>query len=50
MQGRKPRPTKHDERVKLDATPEQFARSLFGGKPKPRKEWRYSRVPRQGQY
>ena len=40
---RKPRPSKHDDRVKIQATPEQVAKSLFSGKPKPRKEWRYLR-------
>ena len=38
---RKPRPSKHDDRVKIKATPEQVARSLFGGKPKSRGQWRY---------
>ena len=38
---RKPRPFKHDERVKIDATPEQVDRSLFSGKPKPRDQWRH---------
>ena len=38
---RKPRPTKHADRVKIAATPEQVARSLFSGKPKPRDQWRY---------
>ena len=29
MQRQKPRPTKHDDPVKIDATPEQVAKSLF---------------------
>ena len=38
---RNPRPTKHDDRVKVNATPEQVARSLFRGRPKPADRWRY---------
>lgn len=41
MPRRKPRPTKYDDRVKIDATPEQVAKSLFSGRPKPRRDWRY---------
>lgn len=36
---RKPRKSKHDEPIKIDASPEAVARSLFHGKPK--KEWRF---------
>ena len=36
---KRPRPSKHDEPIKIDASPEAVARSLFNGKPK--KEWRY---------
>ena len=39
MQRRKPRPSKYDERVKVDAIPEQVAKSLFSGRPKPRNQW-----------
>ena len=44
---RNPRPTKHDDRVKSQATPEEVAQSLFSGKPKPRKQWRYLQDTRQ---
>ena len=39
------RPTggKYDEKVHIDAVPEEVARSMFGGKPKPKGEWRYLR-------
>ena len=47
MARRKPRPTKHADRVKIDATPEQVAKSLFAGKPKPRQQWRYLRDNQQ---
>ena len=36
---KRPRPSKYDEPIKIDATPEAVARSLFNGKPK--KEWRF---------
>ena len=36
---RKPRKSKYDEPIKIDASPEAVARSLFHGKPK--KEWRF---------
>ena len=38
---RKWRATKHDRPIKIDATPQQVARSLFRGKPKPARRWRY---------
>ena len=38
---RKRRATKHDQPIKIDATPEQVARSLFRGRPKPADRWRY---------
>ena len=38
---RKRRATKHDQPIRIDATPQQVARSLFRGKPKPRGQWRY---------
>ena len=41
MARRKPRPDKHDVRLKIQATPEQVAQSLFRGKPKPPSRWRY---------
>ena len=41
------RATKHDQTIKIDATPEQVARSLFSGKPKPASRWRYLRDARQ---
>ena len=39
------RPTggKYEEAVHIDASPSDVARSMFGGKPKPKGEWRYSR-------
>lgn len=36
---REPRKSKYDEPIKIDASPEAVARSLFQGKPK--KEWRF---------
>lgn len=47
MTTRKPRPTKLDDPVKIDAAPEQVARSLFSGKPKPRHQWHYLQESRQ---
>ena len=40
------RATKHDRPIKIDATPEQVARSLFTGKPKPADRWRYLKTGR----
>ncbi|MCY4354830.1 MAG: hypothetical protein OXC09_08640 [Truepera sp.] len=37
--GRKPRKSKYDELIKIDASPEAVARSLFNGPPK--KEWEF---------
>ena len=42
---RRPRPSKYDEPIKIDATPEEVARSLFNGKPK--KEWRFLKQGRK---
>ena len=36
---KRPRSSKYDEPIKIDATPEEVARSLFNGKLK--KEWRF---------
>ena len=41
MARRQPGPAKHADRVKIAATPAQVAKSLFAGKPKPRRHWRY---------
>ncbi len=38
---KRPRPSKYDEPIKIDSSPEAVARSLFNGKPK--KKWRYLR-------
>ena len=38
-QPRKPRKSKYDEPIKIDASPEAVARSLFQGPPK--REWRF---------
>ena len=38
---RKRRATKHDQPIKINATPEEVARTLFAGKPKPSDQWRY---------
>ena len=39
----RPPSDKYNELIHIDATPEQVARSMFGGKPKPKGEWRYLR-------
>ena len=39
----RPSSGKYEEKIHIDATPEQVARSLFRGKPKPKSEWRYMR-------
>ena len=39
----RPSSGKYEEKIHIDATPEQVARSMFGGKPKPKGEWRYLR-------
>ena len=39
----RPHSGKYNEQIHIDATPEQVARSLFRGKPKPKGEWRYLR-------
>ena len=44
---RKRRATKHAQTIRIDATPEQVARSLFSGKPKPADRWRYLQDARQ---
>ena len=44
---RKWRAAKHDQTIKIDATPEQVARSLFIGKPKPRGQWLYLKDNKQ---
>ncbi len=36
---KRPRPSKYDEPIKIDASPEEVVQSLFHGKPK--KEWRF---------
>lgn len=38
---RRKRSSKYEERVEIDATPQEVARSLFNGKPKPKSEWRF---------
>ena len=35
----KKRPSKHDEPIDIDASPEDVVRSLFNGRPK--RKWRY---------
>ena len=39
----RPSSGKYEEKIHIDATPAQVARSMFGGKPKPKGEWRYLR-------
>ena len=42
--GAKPRDvsdSKYEKRVKLNATAEQIAQTVFMGRPKPKSEWRY---------
>ena len=45
MQRREPRPAKHDDRVKIDSTREEVARSLFSGLLSPASSGATSKMP-----
>lgn len=37
------RRSKHEDPIHIDATPEEVAKSLFNGPPKPKHQWRFLR-------
>ena len=40
-EGRKKRPSKYEEPIHIEATPEEIAQTVFAGKPKPKDQWEY---------
>ena len=40
--------SKYDKPIHIDATPEEIAKTIFAGKPKPEGQWDYLKRDKQG--
>ena len=41
IRARPKRKSKYEKLIRVDATPEEIAQTIFMGKPKPKDQWRY---------